>query len=94
MRLPYRQMSDEDIMNLEIEKLTKNGVIFLWVTSRVFSIGVKCLEKWGYVLPSPSQLIAPTNHLLNQLQTHRHDPLGEDQPARRNNRDRPYRPLA
>ncbi|KAI5815855.1 MT-A70-domain-containing protein, partial [Pyronema omphalodes] len=70
MRLPYRQMSDEDILNLEIEKLSKNGVIFLWVTSRVYSIGVKCLEKWGYK-HTDSILWVKTNQLGGTIATGR-----------------------
>ena len=51
MRLPYNMMSDSDIMALPIGSLQKDGLIFLWITSRAFSIGIECLESWGFVLP-------------------------------------------
>jgi mRNA (2'-O-methyladenosine-N6-)-methyltransferase len=47
MKLPYRQMSDQDILALPIKDLQDDGVIFLWVTSRALEKGIECLEKWG-----------------------------------------------
>lgn len=40
--------TDQDVMRLRIDKLQKNGVIFLWVTGRLLEFGRQCLLKWGY----------------------------------------------
>lgn len=40
--------SDSDVLNLPIESLQSDGVVFLWVTGRVLDLGRHCLQKWGY----------------------------------------------
>lgn len=40
--------SDTDVMNLAIESVQTDGVVFLWVTGRVLDLGRHCLQKWGY----------------------------------------------
>ncbi|KAA8892692.1 MT-A70-domain-containing protein, partial [Sphaerosporella brunnea] len=48
MKLPYKQMSDDDVLSLPIECLQEDGVIFLWVTGRSHPRGLDCLKHWGY----------------------------------------------
>lgn len=48
MDLPYKTMQNEEILNLRVDCLQDDGVIFLWVTARAMELGRKCLKKWGY----------------------------------------------
>ncbi|KAI5846749.1 MT-A70-domain-containing protein, partial [Tricharina praecox] len=48
MKLPYQQLSDNDIGNLPIGRLQDCGIIFLWVTGRVHNKGIQFLKDWGY----------------------------------------------
>lgn len=41
-------LSDEDILNLSIQNIQTNGILFLWVTGRALDVGRQCLSKWGY----------------------------------------------
>lgn len=49
MKLPYQQLSDEEIAGLDVSSLQDNGLIFLWITNRALEAGIDCLKKWGYV---------------------------------------------
>jgi mRNA (2'-O-methyladenosine-N6-)-methyltransferase len=48
MNLPYGLLRDIEIRRLPIQFMQKDGVIFLWVTSRAFEVARGCLEQWGY----------------------------------------------
>lgn len=41
-------MSNSEIMNLQVEKLSEKGFCFLWVLNSQVDVGYKCLNKWGY----------------------------------------------
>jgi len=47
MELPYPVMSDVSISKLAVDKLQDSGLLFLWVTARNYSAGVKLLKHWG-----------------------------------------------
>ncbi|KAF8247531.1 MT-A70-domain-containing protein, partial [Wilcoxina mikolae CBS 423.85] len=70
MKLPYHQMTDQDIMSLPIQHLQDNGLIFLWVTSRALEKGIQCLEKWGYIFTSYITW-AKTNQINSTIATGR-----------------------
>ena len=44
----YRTMSNQDILNLQVESLSEKGLCFLWVLNCLIDVGYKCLQKWGY----------------------------------------------
>lgn len=48
MNLPYGTMKDKQMLNLRVDLLQDDGVIFLWVTGRAMELGRECLIKWGY----------------------------------------------
>ncbi len=48
MDLPYGTLSDEEMKNIKINDLMKDGVIFLWVTGRATELARECLDLWGY----------------------------------------------
>lgn len=48
MELPYGTMSDQEMLNLNINCLQTDGVMLLWVTGRAMELGRDCLTKWGY----------------------------------------------
>jgi N6-adenosine-specific RNA methylase IME4 len=70
MKLPYHQMTDQDIMSLPIQHLQDDGLIFLWVTSRALEKGIQCLEKWGYIFTSYITW-AKTNQINSTIATGR-----------------------
>jgi len=43
-------MSNQEIKNLQIEKLSKKGFIFLWILANQINIASEILNKWGYEL--------------------------------------------
>ena len=48
--LEYNTMSNSEIMNLPLEKLSSKGFIFLWILANQVDCCVAILEKWGYTL--------------------------------------------
>lgn len=48
MELPYGTMSDQEMLNMNIQCLQTDGVFLLWVTGRAMELGRDCLSKWGY----------------------------------------------
>lgn len=46
--LEYNTMSNSEIMNLPIEKLSKKGFIFLWILANQVDSCIDILNKWGY----------------------------------------------
>lgn len=39
MNLPYGTMKDKEMLNLRVDLLQDDGVIFLWVTGRAMELG-------------------------------------------------------
>ena len=48
-QLEYDTLSNQEIMDIPIEKLSTKGFCFLWVLSGNMQAGYECLNKWGYV---------------------------------------------
>jgi N6-adenosine-specific RNA methylase IME4 len=48
--LDYNTMSNSEIMNLPLEKLSDKGFIFLWILANQVDCCVDILGKWGYQL--------------------------------------------
>jgi len=48
MSLPYGTIRDDELLNLPVEVLSEQGLIFLWVTMRATDLGRRCIRKWGY----------------------------------------------
>eukprot|EP01023_Acetabularia_acetabulum_P012935 TRINITY_DN16121_c0_g1_i2.p1 TRINITY_DN16121_c0_g1~~TRINITY_DN16121_c0_g1_i2.p1 ORF type:complete len:295 (+),score=58.56 TRINITY_DN16121_c0_g1_i2:87-971(+) len=46
--LGYSQLSDDQIMQLPIQKLQQNGFLFVWVINTKYKFALDMLEKWGY----------------------------------------------
>lgn len=47
-QLEYDTLSNQEIMDIPVEKLSKHGFCFLWVLSGNLQAGYECLNKWGY----------------------------------------------
>lgn len=47
-QLEYDTLSNQEIMDIPIEKLSRKGFCFLWVLSGNMQAGYECLNKWGY----------------------------------------------
>lgn len=48
MNLPYGTCNDIELLQLPLNKLQENGLIFLWVTGRATELGKESLNNWGY----------------------------------------------
>jgi mRNA (2'-O-methyladenosine-N6-)-methyltransferase len=48
MSLPYGTLKDKELLNLRVDILQDQGLIFLWVTGRAMELARECLAKWGY----------------------------------------------
>lgn len=48
MALGYRTLPNNAIRELPIQKLQKNGFLFLWVVNSRYNFALECLEHWGY----------------------------------------------
>lgn len=48
--LEYNTMSNQEIKNLQLEKLSKKGFIFLWILANQINVASEILNKWGYEL--------------------------------------------
>lgn len=48
MNLPYGTCNDIELLELPLDELQDEGVLFLWVTGRAIELGKESLRKWGY----------------------------------------------
>ena len=48
IELDYPTMTDEEISNLPVNRLQKQGYLFLWVTKGKLKKAFKMFDKWGY----------------------------------------------
>ena len=46
--LEYDTMSNQEIMDLKIESLSRNGFLFLWILNTQMNIAYETMNKWGY----------------------------------------------
>jgi N6-adenosine-specific RNA methylase IME4 len=46
--LEYNTLSNNEIVSIPVEKLSKKGFCFLWVLNSLMNVGYECLNKWGY----------------------------------------------
>jgi predicted RNA methylase len=46
--LEYNTLSNNEIISIPVEKLSKKGFCFLWVLNSLMNVGYECLNKWGY----------------------------------------------
>nr|CAI39085.1 Putative N6-adenosine-methyltransferase with ZZ-type zinc-binding domains [Paramecium tetraurelia] len=46
--LDYNTMSNQEIMDIKIEKLSKKGFLFLWILNTQLNIAFEMASKWGY----------------------------------------------
>ncbi|KAM3132446.1 hypothetical protein pb186bvf_015405 [Paramecium bursaria] len=47
-QLDYNTMSNQEIMDIKIEKLSKKGFLFLWILNTQITIASEMVNKWGY----------------------------------------------
>lgn len=70
MSLPYGTLKDFEMRQLPLREISKDGIIFLWVTGRALELGMECLQIWGYKLIQ--ELIwVKTNQLQRIIRTGR-----------------------
>jgi hypothetical protein len=48
VRLSYKEMCDTKLLDLDFEKFSKNGLLFLWCINGKISLGFRLLAQWGY----------------------------------------------
>lgn len=41
-------LTNQEILNIPLEKLSKGGFCFLWILNNNINAGYECLNKWGY----------------------------------------------
>jgi len=46
--LEYDTMSNQEIMNLRIDRISRKGFIFMWIKSNQLNTAYEMLNKWGY----------------------------------------------
>lgn len=46
--LDYNTMSNQEIMDLRVERLSKKGFIFMWILNTQLNVAYEILNKWGY----------------------------------------------
>lgn len=46
--LDYNTMSNQEIMNLRIDKLSDGGFIFMWILNTQMDTAYEMINKWGY----------------------------------------------
>jgi mRNA (2'-O-methyladenosine-N6-)-methyltransferase len=46
--LEYNTMSNQEIMDIKVEKLSKKGFLFLWILNTQLNIAYEMANKWGY----------------------------------------------
>lgn len=47
-KLNYNTLSNEEILDIDIDILSDSGFCFLWVLNSNLQFGLQCLNKWGY----------------------------------------------
>ncbi|KAI9875133.1 MAG: hypothetical protein M1830_008836 [Pleopsidium flavum] len=70
MSLPYGTIRDTELLDLPVEILSKQGLIFLWVTMRAMDLGRRCIKKWGYEITAEVVWVK-TNQLNKTIVTGR-----------------------
>ena len=48
MNLPYGTCNDIELLELPLDNLQDEGILFLWVTGRAIELGKESLQNWGY----------------------------------------------
>eukprot|EP00916_Digyalum_oweni_P011405 GHVL01018983.1.p1 GENE.GHVL01018983.1~~GHVL01018983.1.p1 ORF type:complete len:724 (+),score=86.08 GHVL01018983.1:51-2222(+) len=48
MDLPYGTMRDQEMLQLRVQDVQNEGVLFLWVTGRAMELARDCMTVWGY----------------------------------------------
>eukprot|EP01102_Stenamoeba_stenopodia_P022699 TRINITY_DN9553_c0_g1_i1.p1 TRINITY_DN9553_c0_g1~~TRINITY_DN9553_c0_g1_i1.p1 ORF type:complete len:377 (+),score=66.49 TRINITY_DN9553_c0_g1_i1:25-1131(+) len=46
--LGYKQLPNNDIQNIPVPKLQKNGFLFIWVINARYSFALDMMKEWGY----------------------------------------------
>lgn len=70
MELPYGTMEDQEVLDLKIDQIHEEGLLFLWVTHRTMEHARECLKRWHYRLVD--ELIwVKTNQLMRIIRTGR-----------------------
>ena len=46
--LGYSQLTDQDIVNLPIPSLQRNGFLFVWVINAKYKFTLDLFDRWGY----------------------------------------------
>lgn len=44
----YNSLSDQEIKDIQVGKLSKSGFIFMWVPSSKLDVGLELISHWGY----------------------------------------------
>lgn len=81
MSLPYGTCRDTELLQLPVQELQDEGLIFLWVTGRLIETGRRALAQWGYTVSDEMIWIkinqlrrtivtGRTGHWLNHLKEH------------------------
>ena len=70
MNLPYGTCNDIELLELPLDELQDEGVLFLWVTGRAIELGKESLAKWGYTVMNEISWIK-TNQLGRTIVTGR-----------------------
>ncbi|CCK71192.1 mRNA (N6-adenosine)-methyltransferase KNAG_0G01340 [Huiozyma naganishii CBS 8797] len=70
MNLPYGTCNDVELLELPLDQLQDEGVLFLWVTGRALELGKESLAKWGYEVVNEVSWIK-TNQLGRTIVTGR-----------------------
>ncbi|CCE64243.1 hypothetical protein TPHA_0H00330 [Tetrapisispora phaffii CBS 4417] len=70
MNLPYGTCNDIELLELPLDQLQEEGVLFLWVTGRAIELGKESLTNWGYEVVNEIAWIK-TNQLSRTIVTGR-----------------------
>lgn len=46
--LEYNTLSNDEIINMRVEELSRKGFCFLWILNSQLDFAQKCMQKWGY----------------------------------------------
>lgn len=60
--LQYNTLSNEEILDLDVDVLSDRGYCFLWTINSQLPLAMKCLKKWGYVYVDQFNWIKKTVH--------------------------------
>jgi N6-adenosine-specific RNA methylase IME4 len=61
-KLQYNTMSNEEIMDLDVESLSDQGFCFLWVLNSTLQFGLDLLNKWGYTFVEKIVWVKKSRH--------------------------------